>query len=201
MTKAHKRKTNRKPGTQDDCGTPAYALAPLIPWINKQRYLKVWEPCYGRGLLANALAKLNTYDIWTTDVVKRKGIDEQADYLSDYSPPGRWDVTITNIPWSLKYDFLHSAYAREMPFAFLVPAETVAAGTAHSLFRAYDEPGIIWMSPRIDFKMPNKGWKSTSHISTVWITHGMGFPPSTYYDLTSAKQRWLEENPRCRPQR
>ena len=94
-----KRTPNPKPRIhQNAYDTPIKALLPLIPYLNpKDRF---WEPCAGRGVLADALADAGFYIVGATDIEPR---DERVTQLAaldltvDYAKFA--DTFITNPPW------------------------------------------------------------------------------------------------------
>jgi hypothetical protein len=53
----------------------------------------------------------------------------------------------------------------------------------------YPKPGIIFFSPRVDFKMPNKGWEGKgAHYSVAWFTWKMGFEGNIYKRMNWTKE-------------
>jgi hypothetical protein len=150
-----KPKTNRAGETSrvsgyDCCGTPAYALTPLLPYLPK--HAVIWESACGNGLLTQALTDAG-YTVIGTDL--QEGVD-----FFDWQPP-RFDVIVTNPPYSIKYRWLERCYQLGRPFALLIPVESIGAAAAQAQYRRY---GTEWLmlDKRVDFVMPRKGAEGSS---------------------------------------
>lgn len=147
----------------DACQTPAYALDPLLPYLPEG--WTIWEPACGEGLLEDAL--LDSY----LEVVS--GDLQAGQDFFEYEPE-YWDCQVTNPPFSRKFPWLKRSYELGKPFALLLPVETLGAEKAAVLFEEFGVE-IIFMRPRINFKMPNKGWEGAgSQFPVAWFTWGLG---------------------------
>lgn len=166
----------------DVCQTPPHALYPLLPYIPKDWI--IWESAVGpEQLLAIELRKQG-YVVLGTDLLYGEN------YFDDNSVPVLYNIQLTNMPFSIKYQWLERAFELGKPFALLAPYETTFAGEFKRLFDQYN--GNPWfiekISPerRINFKMPNMGWgewrtindkpkyvRSTAQMPTAWITWGL----------------------------
>ena len=170
---------------RDRCGTPAYAVEPLLPYLDDiqtrlGRQLVVWESAAGEGLLAGYLRRAG-YRVIATDY------STDASYLGDdvtggfdrfrdpntYPPMFDYDLEITNVPFSLKVAWLKKACESGKRFALLMPSNTRFTSTAVPLFNDYS---LEMLSPlsRVDYKMPMKGWKdekgnSSAQFHSSWI--------------------------------
>lgn len=152
-----------KSNSYDQCQTPAYALDPLLPHLDKA--WSIWEPAAGEGLLADTLRQANLW-VLASDILTGRNFFE-------WEPMVLWDAQITNPPYSLKFPWLERSYALGKPFALLLPVETIGAATAQKLFRKFGVE-VIYMDKRINFKMPNKGWEgSSAQFPTAWFTWGL----------------------------
>ncbi|HYH02973.1 MAG TPA: class I SAM-dependent methyltransferase, partial [Bacillota bacterium] len=100
----------KKTVSPDDFQTPPQAVAPLLPYLNKDWV--IWECAAGKGYVAEYL-KSKGYAVISTDIKKGK------DFLK-YAPE-KFDCIITNPPYSLKQEFLQRAFELGKPFAFLLP--------------------------------------------------------------------------------
>jgi len=161
---ATKPKSNDKNPQKDKCGTPSYALTPLLPYIPKDWI--VWESASGEGLLADAL-EINGYQVIRSDILTGQN------YFDDRNLPSHYDIQITNVPFSIKYKWLQRAYQLGKPFALLMPSDVLFAGKeAQPLFQKYGCE-ILLPDKRTDFKMPNKGWGGTAQMHTSWFTWGL----------------------------
>lgn len=179
--KSMKPKQNRKgqkskSATFDRCQTPHYALDPLLPYLPKDSL--IWEAACGEGQIVDKLTQEGFGVIGT-------------DLLTGFNfftwQPEKWDIQVTNPPYSIKYDWLRWSYQFNKPFALLLPLETLGAGQAQELFEEFGIE-IILPRKRINFKMPNKGYgKSGAQFPTCWFTWGLGigrqltFAPIGYY--------------------
>jgi hypothetical protein len=185
----NKPKTNRAGNTHkvsqmDICQTPPHAIEPLLEYIPKDWI--VWESAAGpEQLLANALENQGFFVI-ATDLLYSESFN-----FFDYEP-GVYNIQITNMPFSVKYQWLKRSFELGKPFALLAPYETTFAKEWQVLFAAYN--GNPWyieiLSPerRINYKMPNMGWGITEYdeskgkmvkrgdsaqMPTMWITWGL----------------------------
>lgn len=168
---------------RDRCQTPPYALTPLLPYLPKQT--RIWESAAGEGLLATAL-RLHGYTVEETDILDGHNFFETRCYAVD--------MQITNPPFSTKYLWLKRSYEIGLPFALLVPWETLVAKTAQELFKTYGFEAIV-PDDRIDFKIPGKGWGGAgAHFHTVWLTWGLGIGERLTYEPMHkpSKQRLAE---------
>lgn len=158
-----KPKLNRldKTGTTDRCQSPMYAVDPILPHLRDGQI--IWEPCAGDGNLVRALQD-SGYQ------VKRSDILTGQDFFT-YKPDS-FDVLVTNPPYSLKYKFLSRCYDLEKPFALLVPVEVFGAKAAQVLFEKYGFE-VIFLRPRVNFTMPQKGNAGSAQFPTCWITWGL----------------------------
>lgn len=169
----------------DLCQTPGYGVEPLVKGVSGMDYWAIWEPACGEGYMSQALI-----ENWLNVTV---ATDIEEDFLSDYEPDEYYDAIVTNPPFSLKREFLEQAFKKRRAFrdrdwkneffgiAFLMQTEVVSTKWFYELVKKEGEPGIIWFNPRINFKMPEKGWEgSGSHFSTAWFTWGLGFDDNKF---------------------
>ena len=148
-------------GTMDRCQTPAYALAPILPFL-KIGWI-IWEPAAGEGNLVKAM---QSYNVITTDILTGQ------DFFS-YTPK-KYDTIVTNPPFSQKYKWLSRCYQLNQPFALLMPVEVLGAKQAQVLFEEFGTE-VIFLRPRVNFKMPNKGLNgSGAQFPVAWFTWGLG---------------------------
>ena len=142
--------------SSDDFQTPAFALSPLLPYLDKNKV--IWECASGKGNLANAL-KFFGYKAVATD------ISEGKDFLS--YEPDYYDIILTNPPYSLKNEFLARAYSLGKPFAFLLPLTFLETKFRQSLFKKYGIE-ILLLNKRINFETPS-GKGSGAWFATAWF--------------------------------
>lgn len=165
----------------DMCQTPGYAIGPLIPYI--ERFGKsgpIWEPCAGEGYLVSAMSQYCR--VVSGDVLTGQ------DFFDDSNVPDHYSAQITNPPFSLKYQWLKRSYELDKPFALLMPVDVFGAAKAQRLFEKYGVQ-VILLSPRVDFKMPNKGWSGGgSHFSTAWFTYKFDLSQQLNYAVLKKAQ-------------
>jgi hypothetical protein len=159
-----KPKINRSSGASskyDCCGTPFYGVMPLLPYLPPAAL--IWEPAAGEGLMAGVLR--TRFPVVATDILG--GVD-----FFD-SEPARWDVLVTNPPYTLKYQWLERCYLLGKPFALLMPVEVLGASRAQNLFQRYGVE-ILFLNRRVDFKMPVRGYDgSGAQFPVAWFTYGL----------------------------
>lgn len=148
----------------DACQTPAYAVDPLLPYLDS--HWSVWEPACGEQLLVEALYDSGFKTVIGTDLLSGTN-------FFDFEPAHQWDCIVTNPPYSIKYPWLERCYALEKPFALLLPVETLGAKTAQIFFRSKGLE-IVFLDQRINFKMPNIGFEgSSAQFPVAWFTWGL----------------------------
>jgi len=157
-----KPKRQYKPGPMDNCQTPAYALDPILPYLNRD--WTWWEPAEGKGNIATTMRQ-NGYTCWGTD------IETGYDYF-DYCPSG-WDASITNPPYGLKFQWLKRIIELGKPFALLVPVEMIGAKTAQDFLKTIPFE-IMLLNRRVNFVMPIKGLNGAgAQFPVMWLCSGI----------------------------
>lgn len=169
---------------KDDCQTPGYALEPLFEArdYKSQWPLSVWEPAVGEGLLYKALNE-NEFSVLCSDL--KTGDDFLTSTIGV-----ECDAVITNPPFSLKVEFMKRCLELDMPFALLMDTSAVSLKSfIEVVCPLKPEIGIVWFSPRVNFKMPFKGWGGSSPFATAWFTWRMGFSGNKYIRIN----HWTKE--------
>lgn len=181
-----KPKQNYKPGPMDNCQTPDYALTPLLDFLPPGRL--IWESAAGEGWLVRALRK-NHFSVFATE------LDNGIDFFKQTDPLG--DLQVTNPPYGLKFKWIEHSYDLMIPFALLLPVETLGSTQAQALFKKCGIE-VLLLDSRVDFKMPNKGWKGQAQFPVAWFCSGLRLGSSIRYghiDQT-AKRRWKKDHER-----
>jgi hypothetical protein len=151
-------------GTYDNCYTPPYALAPLLPYIPKGA--RIWEPCAGDDYLADAL-RFSGHEVISTDLAR--GADQ--DLFSMSTPPGV-DMVITNPPYSIKPRVIAELLPRGLPWALLVPFETTASKAVRDLFPSLTSIEQMYLDGRVSFQMPTQGWAGDgAQFEVMWLSY------------------------------
>ena len=146
--------------SSDDFQTPAHALDPLLPYLDKEWW--IWECATGKRNLQYALTRAG-YKCFGTDILTGH------DFLEKNI---ECDCIITNPPYSLKNAFLNRCYRLQKPFALLLPLTTFETKKRQALFREYGVE-VIFLPKRINFETPS-GQGSGSWFATAWFTWGLG---------------------------
>lgn len=154
----------------DLCQTPAYALDPLYPFLNPSWV--VWEPAAGLCSLVSGLQSKG-YKVFASDITTGRDFFQFK--------PGRFDMILTNPPFSLKLKWLERCYLLGKPFALLLPVEILGVGAAQRLFEACGVE-VILLSKRVDFATVNTSFeKSSAWFPTAWITSGLNIGQQITY--------------------
>lgn len=161
----HKRKD-----TPDDFQTPGEEWARLFPHIPK--HWKIWECACGKGKGVKAFQD-GGFDVIGTDV------KQGHDFLLPLHTPPAADCIITNVPFSLKDNFLERAYELGLPFIFLMPVTALAEQGRIGMWTEHGFPKLLYPPARINFETPSGEGTGASFYS-VWFAHGFpGLEPHT----------------------
>lgn len=155
-----KPKSNRKPGPIDNCGTPVYALDPLLPYLYRTE--KIWEPAQGQGRLVRAFQAYGFSVVGTgLDYIPTGEVDPQTsealyttvgdDFLTS-TPTEHWTTIITNPPYAIKRPWLRRCYELGHPFALLLPVENLGSGEVQELMKKYGGE-VLLLNRRVNFVM------------------------------------------------
>lgn len=148
----------KKPSGYDTCYTPPYALAPLYPYLPKDKI--IWESAMGIGHLF--------YDLLGNDYLARgSDLATTGHNFFEYSPD-EWDIQVTNPPYSIKFKWMQRSYDLGKPFALLLPVEAIGAKKTQLMMRKYGYE-IMLLQERVDFCMPEKGWEGAgAQFPVMW---------------------------------
>jgi hypothetical protein len=152
-------------GRPDDFQTPPEALDYILPYCNNPR--TIWECAAGQGKLSDSLTQRG-YNVISTDILTG------FNFLVDWMEPDKFDMIITNPPYSIKTQFLSRAYLLQKPFAFLLPLTTLETPGRQTLFRK-NGIQIIFIPHRIQFQTPS-GIGKGAWFATAWFTWGLNLP-------------------------
>ena len=142
----------------DELYTPDEAIYPILKYLDKD---KVYWECtdFGESNITKVLQKNGFKVIHTSK--------NEVDFLKD-KVNFKFDVIITNPPYSLKNEFLQKCYEYNKPFMLLLPLTALEGKERGKLYR---EKGIelIVLDKRINFMKEKKNiWFNTS-----WFCHGI----------------------------
>lgn len=157
------------PKALDLCQTPAYALDPLLQYLNPMAI--IWEPAAGEGYLVAALRDAR-FKVIASEL--QTGQD-----FFHYEPGEPWDLIVTNPPYGIKPQWLKRCYELGKPFALLVPVEMIGTLGAQVQMDKYGAE-ILLLDKRVHFKMPNKGWTGKAQFPVLWLCHNILPAPICY---------------------
>lgn len=175
------------PGKYDSCQTPPYALEPLLPYLDISK--RILEPAAGKGTIIRTL-KRNYFDVVKADIL----YDPDMDFFNLMWVDVNNAIQVTNPPYSVKYKWLEKSYHLNIPFALLMPVEMLGTAKGQKLFNKYGIE-IIFISPRVDFYMPNKGYEGGgAQFPTAWFTWKLNLPKEiNFATLNKPKRSELKE--------
>lgn len=142
----------------DELYTPKEAIEPILKYLDKD---KIYWECtdFGDSNIRKVLVK-NGFKVIATK-------KEEIDFLKD-DPLFKFDVIITNPPYSIKDKFIRRCYELDKPFMLLLPITALEGKERNKL---YKENGLelIVLNKRINFIKEKKNvWFNTS-----WFCHGI----------------------------
>lgn len=132
----------------DECYTPASALPSLIKnlpaWVEK-----VWCPCdTGSSEIFKALGTAGK-EVVATHIL---GGYDFLKYESEF----KYDMIITNPPYSNKDDFIARCVELGKPWALLLPLDSLCGKRRYDLYKS--GVGVITLANRRDFTGKGKNW-------------------------------------------
>lgn len=136
----------------DELYTPREAVYPILKYLDKS---KIYWECtdFGNSNIRKVLVE-NGFNVIAT----RK---EEFDFLKD-DPLFKFDVIITNPPYSIKDKFLKRCYELDKPFALLLPLTALEGKERGKLYRK-NGIELIVLDKRINFMKEKKNvWFNTS---------------------------------------
>lgn len=166
-----------KSDPRDRCYTPAYALDPLLPYLPQGT---IWEPAAGEGHLVRAL-NAQGRTVHASEIVRGENFFEFK------SPPAGAVAQVTNPPFSSKYHWIEHSYALGLPWALLLPLETLGAWSAQKWFRQYGVE-VLLLNKRVNYYMPIKGIEGTANFPSVWLCWKLLPAPIVYGNIIPRKE-------------
>lgn len=140
----------------DDLYTPGKAVDPILHLIMEGFFPRkpiLWEPCDNGTSLISKIAREKSYKVVSTCI-------PEFDFLTDI-PDFKFDMVITNPPYSLKNQFLEKCYKIGKPFALLLPLTTLEGKFRGNLFRLHGI-SLLVLDQRLDFTGKKSPWFNAS---------------------------------------
>jgi hypothetical protein len=180
---------NYKPGPQDNFQTPDKATRLLLPYLPKDAV--IGEPACGKGNIVRFLRKQG-FTVYPSDIAPQEGIPGfvQHDFLIKPRPAFFEKITFlaTNVPFSLKDEFIYECLQMDIGFALIVPVtaleptSVVKPGERIKMLQEFDWE-VICPTTRICFETPTDA-PSKPHKGMLWLTYGLGIGRQwTYVDM------------------
>ena len=140
-------------GPYDELNTPYEAIRYLLPHLHSA--LLIWESAPGNLRLVNMLENCGRNVVWS-----------DKNYFE--WQPAKWDVQVTNPPFSVKAKWLKRANELSKPYAILLPVTALGARNCQLELGGIE---IILLPRRIDFTGKKAPW-----FATAWFTKGLHLP-------------------------
>jgi len=156
-------------GNTDDYQTPPNAIIPLLPYIPHGSV--IWECACGKGNLVREFERRGFQCI---------GSDALTNQYFQWWEPEKYDVIVTNPPFSHKTEFLQRAYELGKPFAFLLPLTTFESKDRQELFKRFGVE-VIFFDKRINFEKKDGGGAG-SWFATAWFTYNFNIGKSITFN-------------------
>tara|TARA_Y100001963_G_scaffold156054_1_gene248703 strand:+ start:920 stop:1414 length:495 start_codon:yes stop_codon:yes gene_type:complete len=147
------RKHNHQIFKDDDYETPSNILEDLLPYIPEGI---IYDPFYCNGEVIKEWSKLN-----------RICINEKKDAFNREAP--KFDVLISNIPFSQKKKSLELAFQLNTPFALLMPIDVLGSLWINKYFNK-----LKFIIPHKRYNFLKKGQKTAgSWFDTMWVCYNL----------------------------
>lgn len=144
-------------GSNDECYTPAYGVEPILKYIPKDAI--VWCPF---DLDGSWFVKL----ISKTHKVVSSHISMGEDFFT-YQPK-KWDVIISNPPFTGKRQIFERALSFEKPFALIMANTWLNDAAPKQLFKE-KELQLLMFDKRMKFYQPNVGYVNKITFSSSYF--------------------------------
>lgn len=132
--------TANKTSSGDEIYTPYYAVEPLLEFLPKNKI--IWLPFDEEwSAFYNLLKNQGGYK------VVRSCLKEGANFF-DYEPK-KWDILVSNPPFSQKDRVLQRAYSFGKPFALLLPVNSIQGKKRYKIFN--NDIQLLVFDARIDY--------------------------------------------------
>ena len=123
----------------DEVYTPFYAVEPLLEFLPKDK--KIWCPFDEEWSAFYQLLSEQGYE------VERSSLNEGKDFFR-YEPE-KWDILVSNPPFSKKNEVLKCAFSFQKPFALLLPVNSIQSKTRYQIFE--NRIQMLCFDGRIDY--------------------------------------------------
>lgn len=142
----------------DELYTPEYAIKPLLKYLPKNKI--IWECTdYGSSNITKVLRN-NGYKVVNTNKAEIDFIQDNVDF--------KFDMIITNPPYSLKDEFIKRCYEYGKPFCLLLPITSLEGIERGKMFRKHGIELLVF-DRRCNFIYDNA--KKSNWFNTSWFCY------------------------------
>ena len=142
----------------DELYTPEYAIKPLLKYLPKNKI--IWECTdYGSSNITKVLRN-NGYKVVNTNKAEIDFIQDSVDF--------KFDMIITNPPYSLKDEFIKRCYEYGKPFCLLLPITSLEGIERGKMFRKHGIELLVF-DRRCNFIYDNA--KKNNWFNTSWFCY------------------------------
>ncbi len=131
--------TANRTSAGDEVYTPFYAVEPLTEFLPKDK--RIWCPFDENWSAFYQYLSENGYD------VIRSSLQEGQDFFS--FEPDKWDILVSNPPFSRKNEVLKRAFSFEKPFALLLPVNSIQGKARYKIFK--NQIQMLCFDGRVDY--------------------------------------------------
>ena len=131
--------TSNRTSAGDEVYTPFYAVEPLFEFLPKDKVL--WCPFDEEWSAFYQLLSEKGYK------VTRSSLKEGQNFFK--YEPNKWDILVSNPPFSKKNEVLKRAYDFNKPFALLLPVNSIQSKQRHKIFK--NEIQMLVFDARVDY--------------------------------------------------
>lgn len=149
------KRNNANVPAADEIYTPASAVRPILPYLPSGT---VWESSdFGASEITKVIKDSGRNVIGSH---KKDGLDF---FLYE---PEKWDVQVTNPPYSIKDKWIKRSFELQKPFFLLLPLESLAGIKRAAMFKRYPAGALI-LQDRVNFILATK--KVANWFSSMWL--------------------------------
>lgn len=128
----------------DECYTPLYAVEPLLEFVHGTN-IRIWCPFDAPWSAFSQVFSKNGFEVVCSH------LDKNQDFF--LYQPDRWDILISNPPFSQKNAVLKRSCDLGKPFALLLPTTSIQGKTRFDIFN--NDIQLLCFDQRIDFYTGN----------------------------------------------
>ncbi len=131
--------TANRTSAGDEVYTPFYAVEPLLEFLPKDKV--IWCPFDEYWSAFYQLLSAHGYTVIRSSLVEGKDFFEYE--------PDKWDIMVSNPPFSKKNEVLRRAYSFGKPFALLLPVNSIQGKARYKIFN--NEIQMLCFDGRVDY--------------------------------------------------